>query len=159
MFSSSPPKPHTHQQSLVFAHRSHRQPLTYFLSLHSCLLSHPHQHLLLPIFLIKVTLVGMKFQVMVLTNIFLMPNCTCFINHLYILFVCSFQRGASLVARWERIHLPMQEVQVQSLGQEAPLESETAIHSSILTWKIHGHKSLDGLQSTGSQKSRTQLCD
>ena len=100
VFSSSPPKPHTHQQSLVFPHHSHRQPLTYFLSLHTCLLSHPHQHLLLSIFLIKVTLVGMKFYFMVLTNIFLMPDFTCFINHLYMLFVCSFQRGASLVARW-----------------------------------------------------------
>ena len=30
--------------------------------------------------------------------------------------------GASLVAQWERIHLPVQEIWVQSLGQEDPLE-------------------------------------
>ena len=38
-----------------------------------------------------------------------------------------------------KIRLPMQEMQeipVQFLGQEDPLESETADHSSILTWKI-----------------------
>ena len=38
-----------------------------------------------------------------------------------------------------KIRLPMQEMQeipVQFLGQEDPLESETAAHSSILTWKI-----------------------
>ena len=30
----------------------------------------------------------------------------------------------------------MQETQVQSLGQEDPLEKEMAIHSSILAWRI-----------------------
>ena len=30
--------------------------------------------------------------------------------------------GASVVAQWQRIHLPMQEMQVWSLGQEDPLE-------------------------------------
>ena len=30
----------------------------------------------------------------------------------------------------------MQETQVQSLGQEDPLEEEMTIHSSILAWKI-----------------------
>ena len=30
----------------------------------------------------------------------------------------------------------MQEVQVQSLGQEDSLEKEMATHSSILTWEI-----------------------
>ena len=29
-----------------------------------------------------------------------------------------------------------QEMQVQSLGQEDPLEKEMAIHSSILAWEI-----------------------
>ena len=33
-------------------------------------------------------------------------------------------------------HLLMQEIQVQSLGQEDPLEEEMAAHSSILTWRI-----------------------
>ena len=30
----------------------------------------------------------------------------------------------------------MQETQVQSLGQEEPLEKEMATHSSILAWRI-----------------------
>ena len=30
----------------------------------------------------------------------------------------------------------MQEIQVQSLGQEDPLEKEMATHSSILAWEI-----------------------
>ena len=43
------------------------------------------------------------------------------------------------MAQWERTHLPMQEMQemrVQSVGQEDPLEEEMATHSSILVWKI-----------------------
>ena len=38
--------------------------------------------------------------------------------------------------QWLRIHLPMQEMWVQSLGQEDPLEEEMATHSSILAWRI-----------------------
>ena len=38
----------------------------------------------------------------------------------------------SRVAQQERISLPMQEMQVCSLGQEDPLEKEMATHSSIL---------------------------
>ena len=30
----------------------------------------------------------------------------------------------------------MQETQIQSLGQEDPLEKEVATHSSVLAWKI-----------------------
>ena len=44
--------------------------------------------------------------------------------------------GASLVAVWYRICLPMQEMQVQSLGQEYPVEKKMATHSSILAWEI-----------------------
>ena len=43
---------------------------------------------------------------------------------------------ASQMAQWWRIHLLMQEVQVQSLGEEYLLEKEIATHSSTLTWKI-----------------------
>ena len=42
----------------------------------------------------------------------------------------------SQVAQWSRIYLPMQETQVQSLGQEDPVEEEMATHSSSLAWKI-----------------------
>ena len=40
-----------------------------------------------------------------------------------------------------------QEMQVPSLGQEGPLEEETAIHSSILAQKIPRTEDPGGLQS------------
>ena len=49
------------------------------------------------------------------------------------LLVCGW---ASQVAQWWRIHLPMQETQVQSLSQEDPLEEEKATLSSLLSWEI-----------------------
>ena len=45
----------------------------------------------------------------------------------------------------------MQENQVQSLGQEDPLEKEMATHSIILAWEIPWTEEPGGLQSTGSQ--------
>ena len=51
------------------------------------------------------------------------------------LFRSSWPR-ASLVAQVVK-NLPVtQETQVQSLGQEDPLEKEMATHSSILAWRI-----------------------
>ena len=41
----------------------------------------------------------------------------------------------------------MQEMQVQSLGWEDPLEEEMATHSSILAWKIPWTEEFGGLQS------------
>ena len=51
----------------------------------------------------------------------------------------------------------MQESQGQSLDQEAPLEKEMAMHSSILAWEIPWTEEPGGLQSVGSPKSQTQL--
>ena len=51
----------------------------------------------------------------------------------------------------------IQEMRVQSLGREDPLEKETATHSSILAWEIPWTEEAGGLQSLGSQKSQTQL--
>ena len=48
----------------------------------------------------------------------------------------------------------MQETQVQSLGQEDPLEKEMATHSSILAWRIPWTEDPDGLQSKRSQRVR-----
>ena len=56
------------------------------------------------------------------------------------------------VVQWERIHLPVQEVWVQSLGQENPLEEEMATSSSILAWKLPWTEEPGGLQSMGSKK-------
>ena len=48
-----------------------------------------------------------------------------------------------------------QETQVQSLGQEVPLEEGMATHSSILAWEISWTEGPGGLLSTGWQKSWT----
>ena len=61
---------------------------------------------------------------------------------------------ASLVVQQSRICLPMQEMQVQFLGLEDPLEKEMATHSSILVWEIPWTEEPDGLQFMGSQKSQ-----
>ena len=45
----------------------------------------------------------------------------------------------------------MKETQVQSLGQEVPLEEEMATHSSILAWKIPWTEESGGLHSMGSK--------
>ena len=62
--------------------------------------------------------------------------------------------SASLVAQMVQRLPAMQETQVQSLGQEDPLEKEMAIHSSTLAWKIPWMEEPGGLQSTGSQRVR-----
>ena len=46
----------------------------------------------------------------------------------------------------------MQETGVQSLGQEYPLEKETATHSNILAWKTPWTEEPGGLQSMGFQR-------
>ena len=43
-------------------------------------------------------------------------------------------------------------MQIQSLGQEDPLEKEMATHSSIIVWKISWTEEPGGLQSMGSQR-------
>ena len=46
----------------------------------------------------------------------------------------------------------VQETQVQSLGQEDPLEKGMATHSSILAWKIPWTEEPRGLQSMELQR-------
>ena len=46
----------------------------------------------------------------------------------------------------------MQEIQVQSLGQEDALEKEMATYSSILAWEIPWTEEPGGLQPMGSQR-------
>ena len=48
-----------------------------------------------------------------------------------------------------------EDMQVQPLGQEDPLEKEMETHSSILAWKIPWKEEHGGQQSVGSLKSRT----
>ena len=50
-----------------------------------------------------------------------------------------------------------QEMQVQSLGQEDPLEEAMSIHSPNLAWEIPWTEELCGLQSMGVTKNQTRL--
>ena len=54
----------------------------------------------------------------------------------------------SMVAQMVKHLLAMQETQVQSPGQEDPLEKATATHSSTLVWRIPWTEEPGGLQST-----------
>ena len=53
----------------------------------------------------------------------------------------------------------MQEMQIQSLGQEDPLEKEMATHSSIPAWRIPWTEEPGGLESMGSQKGQIGFND
>ena len=44
-------------------------------------------------------------------------------------------------------------MQVHTLGWEDPLEEEMATHSSILAWRIHGQRSLEGFIPWGRKES------
>ena len=62
--------------------------------------------------------------------------------------------AASLVAQMVKNLPAIQGTQVQSLGQEDPLEKGMATHSSILAWEIAWTEEPGGLQSMGSQRVR-----
>ena len=64
----------------------------------------------------------------------------------------------SLLAQLVKNPPAMQETWVLSLGQEDPLEKETATHSSILAWRIPWTEESGRLQSMG-RKSRTRFSD
>ena len=49
----------------------------------------------------------------------------------------------------------MQEMRVQSLGREDPVEEEMATHSSILAWEIPWTEEPGGRQSMGRKESET----
>ena len=51
----------------------------------------------------------------------------------------------------------MQEIQVQSLGLEGPLEKKMETHSSIIAWEIRWTEEPSMLQFMGSQRVRHDL--
>ena len=53
-------------------------------------------------------------------------------------------RGASLVYQMVKNLPAMQEIQVQSLGQEDPLERGIATHVSVPAGEFHGQRRLAG---------------
>ena len=72
------------------------------------------------------------------------------VNHEWMLGVVLSLHWASLVK-----HLPaVWKTWVRSLGQEDPLEKETATHSSTLAWKIPWTEEPGGLQSMGLRRVR-----
>ena len=62
--------------------------------------------------------------------------------------------GELLVAQMVKNLPVMQKIQVQSLGEEEPLEEGMATYSSILTWRIPWTEEPGRVQSTGSQTVR-----
>ena len=64
----------------------------------------------------------------------------------------SWILGASIIAQMVKNLPAMQETQIQSLGQEDPLEKGMATHSSILAWRIPGKEEPGGLLSMGSHR-------
>ena len=78
-----------------------------------------------------------------------MPSSIC-------LYLCGLKLQfivASLLAQTVKNLPAMREPQVQSLGQEDPLEKEMATHSSILIWRIPWKEEPDELPSKGSQRA------
>ena len=69
--------------------------------------------------------------------------------------IVQYYKGLPKWLSGKRFHLPMQEMQVRSLGQEDPLEKEMATHSSILAWEMPWTEEPGGLRCSGSQKSQT----
>ena len=59
---------------------------------------------------------------------------------------------ASLVAQTVKNLPATQEIQVQSLGWDDPLQKGMAAHSSVLAWRITWTEEPGGLQSIGSQR-------
>ena len=93
------------------------------------------------------------FLVSLLFTEVLFNNITLFFLLLH--FLSVLQISSSVV----KIHLPMLESWVQSLGREDPLEKEMVTHSSILARKIQWIDEHGGLQSMWSLRARHNLAD
>ena len=57
----------------------------------------------------------------------------------------------------KRIHPPLQEIQVLSLGQEDLLEKKMATHSSILAWKVLWTEKPGSYSPLGCKRVRQDL--
>ena len=66
----------------------------------------------------------------------------------------QYETGVSLVVQIVKNLHAMQETQVQSLGQEDPLEKGMATHSSTLAWRIPWTEEPGELQFMGLQRFR-----
>ena len=73
----------------------------------------------------------------------------------HIIYSYSTIKHASLVAYLVKSLPAMQKTWVRSLGQEDPLEKETATHSNILPGESNGQRSLTGYSPWGRKESDT----
>ena len=64
----------------------------------------------------------------------------------------DIRNRASLAAQMVKCLPAVQEIRIQSLGQEDSLEKEMATHSSPLAWKIPWTEKPGRLQSPGLQR-------
>ena len=91
-----------------------------------------------------------------------------YINFLLVIYVTHCVFSLSVVSSSHRVYMvfldgsavknppAMQEIRVQLLGQEDPLEKEMTTHSSILAWEIPWTEEEPGrLQSLGPQELDT----
>ena len=60
--------------------------------------------------------------------------------------------GLPCLLTGKKICLPMQKMQVRSLGREGPLKKEMATHLSIIAWEMSQTEEPGGLQCLGSQR-------
>ena len=71
-----------------------------------------------------------------------------------LLHLAIIEVGASLAAQTVKNQPAMQEIRVQSLGQEDLLEKGRATHSNILDWRIPWTEEPSELQSMALQRVR-----
>ena len=69
-------------------------------------------------------------------------------------YISTYMWASSPVAQMVKNLPVVWETQVQSLGQEDPLEKGMTTQSSILAWRIPWTEKLGELQSMGSQRVR-----
>ena len=67
--------------------------------------------------------------------------------------MCDFREAAQTVKN----PLAVQDIQVQSLGWEDPLEKGMATHSSILTWRIPWTEEPGGLHGVSESDTTERL--
>ena len=65
----------------------------------------------------------------------------------------TYSKWASLVAQKVKNLPAVQETWVRSLVWEDPLEKGMATHSSILAWKSHGQRNLEGYSPWGGKET------
>ena len=93
---------------------------------------------------------GQLFSFLLTFQLFLM-----LMRHTSVFWLGKLRLGVSLVAQSEQNLPATQEMWVQFLGREDPLEEGMATHSSVLAWRILWTEEPGRLQSVGLQELDT----